>query len=581
MKVGVSIDILMAHVWGDAMIEEEVGEDVYLPGDNSKKLALFENWLYGRVSEIDPRLAPSIIARSEAELLGISSPRFAIRVHLQQGSFANIRRRRVTSRQIRMTYDEVLADNLQELTETKRFTNNHKGLTEREKQVLCRELESSAYKKVNWVADCLLVPPQRLVDEHYRFLTCSLGADYGEDEMKPATPFVTHISIGGGLCAQAACFMALCLLEHSDIFGISEITLLASNAEGTDELEIHGLKPRTMVKFFEKIGLSAQLQEGAAQESMITESEIRIEIERIRTALRIYVDNKIPVLPMLSASRMQGLRPLSQEPSIPKPIIASSVDRCIVGSNMIPLGSELNYKKSMISEQRDLTHDNHCVVIVGRNEDATSFLLNDPATFPFVKCSPAQLFDARAYRSFARDNEIASRRFVLGNYVTEADLGRFQFISVGPKEVNLWLLNFAGDALKQRGGLLAAVLKSMVDPSAPMGIRYDRLVSRLENLDLHLGRWSNSHGFAFRSGFEIAPDLAEELANVGLIDNRWYWVSRISHPDINGKYVESFSLWDAFQKWRPGILLNSFLYCVVARDSNGALHLTFRGKHVT
>ena len=130
MKVRVSIDILMAHVWGDAMIEEEVGEDVYLPGDNSKKLALFEYWLYGRVSEIDPRLAPSIIARSEAELLGISSPRFAIRVHLQQGSFANIRRRRVTSRQIRMTYDEVLADNLQELTETKRTTKLDSPCTE-------------------------------------------------------------------------------------------------------------------------------------------------------------------------------------------------------------------------------------------------------------------------------------------------------------------------------------------------------------------------------------------------------------------------------------------------------------------
>lgn len=52
MKVGVSIDILMAHVWGDAMIEEEVGEDVYLPGDNSKKLALFEYWLYNPAKQV-------------------------------------------------------------------------------------------------------------------------------------------------------------------------------------------------------------------------------------------------------------------------------------------------------------------------------------------------------------------------------------------------------------------------------------------------------------------------------------------------------------------------------------------------
>jgi len=563
------------------MIEAEVGADVYSPGDHSKKLALFEYWLYGSVSEVDPRLAPSIIARSEAELLGISSPRFAIRVHLQQGSFANIRRRRVTARQIRMTYDEVLADNLQELTETKHITMKAMDLTEREKGDRLRELESSAYKKVNWVADCLLVPPKRLVDEHYSFLTCSLGADYGEDEMRPATPFVTHISIGGGLCAQAACFMALCLLEHSDIFGISEITLLASDAEGNkDELEIHGLKPRTMVKFFEKIGLSAQLQEGAGPESMSTEAEILIEIEKIRAALRVYVDNKIPVLPMLSASRMQGLRPLDQSPSIPRPIIVSSGDQCKAGSNAIPLGQLLNYNNSMIAEQKDLTHDNHCVVIVGRNKDATSFLLNDPATFPFVKSTPAQLFDARAYRSFARDNEIASRR-IITKAVAETDLGRFQFISVGPKEVNLWLLNFAGDAIAQRGGLLAAVLRSMVDSPAPMGIRYNPRVSRLENLDLHLGRWSNSHGFSFRSGFEMAPDLVEILSHVGLKDNRWYWLSRINQPDTSGECIESFSFWDASQTWRPGIALNRFLYCVVARQLDRGLRLAFQGEHVS
>jgi hypothetical protein len=562
------------------MIEAEVGADVYLPGDNSKRLALFEYWLYGGVSEFDPRLAPSIIARSEAELLGISSPRFAIRVHLQQGSFANIRRRRVTARQIRITYDEVLADNLQELNETKHIIKKTMALTENEKGIKLRELESSAYKKVNWIADCLLVPPKRLVDEHYSFLTCSLGADYGEDEMEPATPFVTHISIGGGLCAQAACFMALCLLEHSDIFGISEITLLASDAEGKDELEIHGLKPITMVRFFESIGLAAQLQEGGRQESMIKKEEILTEIEKIRAALRIYVDNKIPVLPMLSASRMQGLRPLDQEPSIPKPIIVSSGDQCIVGSNAIPLGYLLNYNKSMIAEQKDLTHDNHCVVIVGRNKDATSFLLNDPATFPFVKSTPAQLFDARAYRSFARDNEIDSR-CVITKAVAETDLGPFQFISVGPKGVNLWLLNFAGDAIAQRGGLLAAVLKSMVDSSAPMGIRYNPQVSRHENLDLHLGHWSNSIGFSFRSGFEMAPDLAKILSNIKLIDNRWYWVSRINQHDTSGEFIESFSFWDASQKWRPGIVLYRFLYCVVARKVDGGLRITFQGEQVT
>jgi hypothetical protein len=561
------------------MIEAEVGEDVFQPNDNSGKLALLETWLYGGVSEVDPRLAPSIIARSEAELLGISSPRFAIRVYLKQGSFVNIRRRKVTARQIRNTYDEDLADSLQGLT-LNRLAIKNSGLSESEKQEQAQGLENAVHKKVNWIADCLLVPPKRLLDEHYKFLTCSLGTDYGEDEMEPATPFVTHISIGGGLCAQAACFMAMCLLEHSDIFGISEITLLASEGEGTDEVEIHGLKPRTMVNFFERVGLAAQLQEGVAQESLMTVGEIRREIDRIRAALRIYVDNKIPILPMLSASRMQGLRPLEETPSIPKPIIVSSGDRYSEGSTDIPLGKPLDYRNSTIVEQRDLAHDNHCVVIVGRNEDASTFLLNDPATFPFIKCSPAQIFDARAYRSFAKDKDIPSRRYVLSE-VTEADLGRFQFISVGPKGANLWLLNFAGDAFPQRGGLLGAVQKSLNSHLVPMGISYDNYVSQIQNLDLHLGRWSGTRGFAFRSGFEIANDLGTELERAGMIDNRWYWLSYIDQPDLTGEYVESFSFWDASQQWRPGIVLKDFLYCVVARKADGTLHTTFQGEHVT
>lgn len=560
------------------MIEAEVGDDVFFPGDNSKKLALLELWLYGGVSKIYPRLAPSIITRSEAELLGIASPRFAIRVYLLQGSFANIRRRKVTARQIRKTYDEALADHLQGLTEDK-HNIRLRTLSDSEKQACVLALEEAAHRKVNWIADCLLVPPKRLVDEQYKFLTCSLGTDYGEDEMEPATPFVTHISIGGGLCAQAACFMTMCLLEHSDIFGISEITLLASEESEKKEIEIHGLKPRTMVNFFEKIGIAAQLQEGVAPESLMLQDEIRTEIEKIRAALRIYVDNKIPVLPMLSASRMQGLRPLDDKPTISKPIIASSGDQYVQGSTDIPLGKKLDYVNSRIYEQRDLAHDNHCVVIVGRNDDATSFLLNDPATFPFVKCTPAQLFDARAYRSFAKDKVIPTKRYPITE-VTEADLGRFQFISAGPKGVNLWLLNLAGDANPQRGGLLGAVQKSLCSPSSPMGIRYDNHVSRVENLDLHLGQWSQSSGMILRSDFEIESYFADELMNAGLIDRRWYWISHINQPDKTGEFVESFSVWDASHKWRPGIVLKDFLYRVFARKTDGMLQTTFKGEHV-
>ena len=141
-------------------------------------------------------------------------------------------------------------------------------------------------------------------------------------------------------------------------------------------------------------------------------------------------------------------------------------------------------------------------------------------------------------------------------------------------------MNFAGDALPQRGGLLGAVQKSLNSNLAPMGICYGNHVSQIQNLRLHLGCWSGTRGFAFRSGFEIRSDLRTELERAGLIDNRWYWLSYINQLDLTGEYVESYSFWDASQQWRIGIVLKDFLYCVIARKSDGTLHRTFRGEHV-
>ena len=92
------------------MIEDEVGEDVF--SDGAGKLSLLQEWLYGEKTPFHPRIAPSIIARSEAELLGISTPRFGIRVYPNDNSFVNIRRRRITGRQIRQTYADAIADEL-------------------------------------------------------------------------------------------------------------------------------------------------------------------------------------------------------------------------------------------------------------------------------------------------------------------------------------------------------------------------------------------------------------------------------------------------------------------------------------
>lgn len=545
------------------MIEEEVGADVYAPNKSNSKLKLLENWLYGTTSKIEPRLAPSIIARSEAELLGISSPRFAIRVYIGKASFVNIRRRKITARQIRKTYDEKIADFLQGIV---RFSN--------ESEIETREKEFEATKRVNWIADCLLEPPARLVDEGFTILTCDLGPDCGEDHVTNATPFVTHISIGGGLCAQASCYMALCLSETSHVYGISEITLLASHDQS--DFEIHGLNAWSMKRFFkEKMKLGSDLQCAA---EITEEDEVELEIAKIRLALHTCIENRIPVLIMLSASRMQGFRPLDETPSLKNPIIASSNRELIPGDSRLPLGGKLDYTDLRIATNEDIERDHHCVVLIGCNKDASCFLINDPATFPFVKCTAEQLFEARNYENL-RGAGSSTNRTVLGE-ITEANLAQFQFLPVAPAGVNFWLLNLVGDMNPQRIGLIQLVPNSMTKDR--YNIPYPANAAKPEKLKIHLGRKIGDTMF-FRSGYQMDDNLSQLFKTLKLENGVWYWVSESSEYDISGTYQKSLFFWNAsmgfasFQQSQDSQLSDKILQCVVGMKSGGEWDLVYPG----
>jgi hypothetical protein len=525
------------------MIEEEVGSDVFAVGKSDGKLQLLEKWLYGTETSVRPRLAPSIIARSEAELLGISSPRFAIRVYLGLNSFVNIRRRKITAHQIRKTHPKEIAD---ALLETK-YTGEGQPVRSDESQV----------RSTNWIADCLLAPPPRLLEQRFQILTCTLGADYGEDNIHTATPFVTHISIGGGLCAQAAVFMALCLMEETEIFGISEITCLA--AENRNHFEIHGLKPSTIERFLTKsANLSAHLQ---CVPNPNLKEEREATIETIRCALRAYIENRIPILLMLSASRMQGLAPGKALPcENANPIIRSSL-RSVEDDLRLPLGTELYYLDSAVIDGSDLQYDYHCVVVVGCDSDASYFLINDPATMPFVKATVEQLFDARSYRNFQTDSLGGLKRQHL-DPVQETDLGKFQFISVCPKGVNLPLLCLASHD-PQVGGLIHAIL-----PTRHKGIDYPLEAFDRSNIRMHLGRWTGT-GMDFRSGLILDDAAIRLVAASGLKTDRWYWVSQITSPDRHQKYSRSFGIWDAGHSIsdlkKMGRRVDQELVCVLGR----------------
>jgi len=184
-----------------------------------RRLLLFQSWLRRARFEDSPqaweaairdmriRTAPSIITRSEAELFGISIPRFAYRATLTDPdgvtSLGFVNLRRVNS--FRMAIGERL-----ELSRDDEF------LTQFHRRCPC-------------IADALLLPPAHLSNE-FDIITTDLSHAYAESCATAGVPFVTHFPVGGGMCAQAVCFQAnaLCHQFAAGVFGVAEITTLSS-----------------------------------------------------------------------------------------------------------------------------------------------------------------------------------------------------------------------------------------------------------------------------------------------------------------------------------------------------------------
>ena len=199
MKPATLLDLGMFSIKTN-QVQLEAGDDIMSPSSpRDGKLFRFADWLYGNrdqqfeFDKITIRMAPSIITRSEIELLGLSSPRFAFRANFGSHGFVTIRRRIIIEARIRIAH---------------RSANYLGNLFPKEKD-----------PDSPWIADCLLRIPDRFRDFHV--ISCDLRSDYGEDlldsDSQGLVPFVTHVLFGGGLCAQAACFMALCLVQSEQI----------------------------------------------------------------------------------------------------------------------------------------------------------------------------------------------------------------------------------------------------------------------------------------------------------------------------------------------------------------------------
>jgi hypothetical protein len=208
------------------------------------------------------RFAPSIITRSEVEVFCVSMPRFAYRLEFGRegesaGSFLNCRRLTTFQRQLVARVPHCWGERIPHRT------TSHPKILGQVRHIHPKRLLSGVGGGDIVIADGLLQVPSRYDATNTRFIKTPLYHVYGESLRRTecGVPYVKTVAFGGGLCAQACCYMASALL-HEDtqgVYGLGEITALASPA-GLEELLIAGLEEPEMERYFSSVGLSARIQ---------------------------------------------------------------------------------------------------------------------------------------------------------------------------------------------------------------------------------------------------------------------------------------------------------------------------------
>ena len=301
--------------------------------------------------EIRYRVAPSIMARSECELYSISAPRFAVRASLPDGSFLNLRRIEFL---LRACANVPIAG-----------TSGKRSLAD---ELMPNRTQGTA------IGDSVIVPPKNRFDPHEWFvLTAPLGKRYGEhagilEGEIHGTPYVRQMYLGGGMCAQAACFMANALLieDANALFGVAEITALASEAvcQGRPaSLTVTGMTLGEMQLFLSGnfVGLECYIQApyaiAGAEAPLGDDSHLLLEL--CVNALRSYVLSGMPIILHLDYRN-------------------------------VCFAEDFAPQSDCLAQLTDPAH--HAMVFVGCElKRPCGFVVNDPSYLPFRQLAPAEL----------------------------------------------------------------------------------------------------------------------------------------------------------------------------------------------
>lgn len=473
------------------------------------------------------RFAPSIITRSEAEIFNLAIPRFAIRVYLDKSkkSFVNARRIGTFSDQAKNW-------------SIRRYDNNK--TIEKVDKKKCRKSPAWVLRKNTCIGDCVLQPPAGFSDDKYHVLRTELGKVYGEMINKReddilGTPYMKHIPLsGGGLCAQAVCFMATVLLHQyaRGVFGLAEITALAEKiTTGPYELILTGLSQKKIANYFshERVGLHAVWQwptpwniQSDTKISLNRQIPLESEIKAYNLVLRSYLFSNMPVILTVDAGRQ------ADSCSSKYPLIYSS----IIKENKLD-------KKQCLNDPYEIRTRHHAIILVGCDYDSGSnnmFLFNDPSIFPFMKASARQLWDTVCYE----DNEMSGPgpHCILAVTPTKVRMPLSRWL---PNEelINIKNANFKPGLLDLaktlQSGIYEKNLPYLQGLYNPGELRLT-LMSQIKKIDI----LRNNDGKKFFDNW-----YKSKVATIMDLDDHWCWVQYLTNSEWDGKTTDSVWIWDA------------------------------------
>jgi len=275
--------------------------------------------------------------------------------------------------------------------------------------------------------------------------------------------YVKHMRPGGGMCAEAACFMTMALHAsiQAPIHGLPEVTIIATAGSGNPqaELRFHGLWTEELETYFnsprcDSVGACWQAAKipYAEQNPDVLWDADSSAVRELEHGLRSYILSGMPVIFPVDVGRMQGLGSGREIKYVQRQVDDQS--------RTLRLSDPLNAADSrLIFGRNGLTRNlgagdcrrdrAHVVVIVGctvhgPRSDAweaeltgssrsqpvpTTFAFHDPAHQPFMQASAHELLLGACYEK-SSDASGSSAVLSLG-----------WFLPVTPRSVKMPLLD--------------------------------------------------------------------------------------------------------------------------------------------